>query len=41
MAEHAVGTRDQWLAARKDLLEAEKAHMRAGDELARRRVALP
>ena len=41
MAGHPVGTRDQWLAARKDLLEAEKAHIRAGDELARRRVALP
>jgi len=41
MAGHPVGTRDQWLAARTDLLEAEKAHMRGGDELARRRQALP
>ena len=41
MAGHAVGTRDQWLAARRELLEAEKAHMRGGDELARRRQALP
>jgi predicted dithiol-disulfide oxidoreductase (DUF899 family) len=41
MAEHRVGTRDQWLTARKDLLQAEKEHMRAGDEIARRRQQLP
>jgi predicted dithiol-disulfide oxidoreductase (DUF899 family) len=41
MAEHAVGTEDQWLAARKHLLEQEKEHMRQGDELARRRQDLP
>jgi predicted dithiol-disulfide oxidoreductase (DUF899 family) len=41
MPKHAVGTRDQWLAARKELLEAEKEHMRRGDELARRRQELP
>jgi predicted dithiol-disulfide oxidoreductase (DUF899 family) len=41
MTTHAIGTREQWLAARLDLLEAEKAHTRQGDELARRRQALP
>jgi len=39
--EHAVGTRDEWLTARKELLVAEKEHSRRGDELARRRRALP
>lgn len=38
---HATGTRDEWLAARLDLLEAEKEHTRRSDELARRRQALP
>ncbi|HEX3561626.1 MAG TPA: DUF899 domain-containing protein [Solirubrobacterales bacterium] len=41
MADQPVGTRDQWLAARKELLGAEKEHMRQGDELARRRRELP
>ncbi|MGH3111874.1 MAG: DUF899 family protein, partial [Gaiellaceae bacterium] len=41
MPEHAVGTRDQWLSARRELLDAEKEHMRQGDELARRRQGLP
>src|SRR5919109_484412 len=41
MPEHAVGTRDQWLSARRELLDAEKEHMRRGDELARRRRELP
>jgi predicted dithiol-disulfide oxidoreductase (DUF899 family) len=41
MAEHAMGTRDDWLAARKELLQQEKEHMRQGDELARRRQQLP
>src|SRR5205807_26968 len=41
MATHAVGTRDEWLAIRKDLLKEEKEHMRRGDELARRRQELP
>jgi predicted dithiol-disulfide oxidoreductase (DUF899 family) len=36
-----TGTRDEWLAARLDLLEAEKDLTRRGDELARRRQALP
>ena len=34
-------TREQWLAARLELLEAEKEHTRRGDELARRRQELP
>src|SRR3984893_2747195 len=41
MPEHATGTRDEWLAARLELLEAEKELTRRGDELARRRQALP
>jgi predicted dithiol-disulfide oxidoreductase (DUF899 family) len=41
MPEHAVGTKEQWLSARKELLDAEKEHMRRGDELARRRQELP
>jgi predicted dithiol-disulfide oxidoreductase (DUF899 family) len=36
-----VGTREQWLAARLELLAAEKEHTRRGDELARRRRELP
>ena len=38
---HATATRAQWLAARRDLLEAEKELTRHSDELARRRQALP
>lgn len=38
---HATGTREQWLEARLELLEAEKAHTRRGDELARQRQELP
>ena len=38
---HPTGTRDEWLAARLDLLQAEKELTRRGDELARRRQALP
>ena len=34
---HATGTREQWLAARLELLEAEKELTRRSDELARRR----
>jgi predicted dithiol-disulfide oxidoreductase (DUF899 family) len=41
MSEHQTGTQDQWLAARRELLEAEKAHRREGDELASRRRQLP
>jgi len=38
---HTTGTRKEWLAARLDLLEAEKALTRQSDELARRRRELP
>ncbi|MEP7062771.1 MAG: thioredoxin family protein [Betaproteobacteria bacterium] len=38
---HVTATRKQWLAARLDLLEAEKELTRRGDELAQRRQALP
>jgi predicted dithiol-disulfide oxidoreductase (DUF899 family) len=41
MTAHATGTREQWLAARLELLEAEKELTRRGDELARRRQDLP
>jgi predicted dithiol-disulfide oxidoreductase (DUF899 family) len=41
MAEHVTGTREEWLAARLEVLEAEKEHTRRGDELARRRRELP
>jgi predicted dithiol-disulfide oxidoreductase (DUF899 family) len=41
MTTHATGTREQWLAARLALLEAEKEHTRRSDELARQRQALP
>ncbi len=36
-----TGTREEWLAARLELLEAEKDLTRRGDELARRRRQLP
>ncbi|MGL4960654.1 MAG: DUF899 domain-containing protein [Inquilinus sp.] len=41
MTAHLTGTREEWLAARLDLLAAEKALTRQSDELARRRQALP
>ena len=41
MTAHTIGTREEWLAARRDLLAAEKEHTRRGDELARRRRELP
>ncbi len=41
MTDHKTGTREQWLAARLELLEAEKALTRRSDELARRRQELP
>jgi predicted dithiol-disulfide oxidoreductase (DUF899 family) len=41
MTDHKVGTRDEWLAARVKLLEAEKVHTRRGDELAQMRQELP
>src|ERR1700709_1699371 len=41
MTKHVTGTRAEWLAARLELLEAEKELTRRGDELARQRQALP
>jgi predicted dithiol-disulfide oxidoreductase (DUF899 family) len=41
MTEHKVGTREEWLAARKDLLEREKELTRRSDELAQQRQGLP
>src|SRR5256886_15884592 len=41
MNTHKTGTRAEWLAARLELLDAEKELTRRGDELARRRQALP
>jgi predicted dithiol-disulfide oxidoreductase (DUF899 family) len=41
MPAHKTGTREEWLAARRELLVAEKEHMRRRDELARRRGDLP
>jgi predicted dithiol-disulfide oxidoreductase (DUF899 family) len=39
--EHAIGTREEWLAAREELLIREKEHTRLGDQLARQRRELP
>src|SRR3954466_7178649 len=41
MYQHNTGTREQWLAARLQLREAEKELTRRGDEVARRRRELP
>jgi predicted dithiol-disulfide oxidoreductase (DUF899 family) len=41
MTDHKTGTREEWLAARLELLEAEKALTRRGDEVARQRQELP
>jgi predicted dithiol-disulfide oxidoreductase (DUF899 family) len=41
MTKHTTGTREEWLAARLELLDAEKELTRRGDELARRRQELP
>src|SRR6202047_1731057 len=41
MTKHMTGTRDEWLAARLELLVAEKALTRRSDELARWRQELP
>jgi predicted dithiol-disulfide oxidoreductase (DUF899 family) len=41
MTKHKTGTREDWLAARLELLEAEKELTRRSDELARRRQELP
>ena len=41
MTTHKTGTREDWLAARLELLNAEKALTRRGDEIARQRQDLP
>src|SRR5512144_3314131 len=41
MMNHKTGTRNEWLNARLQLLEAEKEHVRRSDELARQRQELP
>jgi predicted dithiol-disulfide oxidoreductase (DUF899 family) len=41
MTDHKVVSREQWQAARDELLQAEKEHTRMADELARKRRELP
>jgi predicted dithiol-disulfide oxidoreductase (DUF899 family) len=41
MADHEVVSREEWAAARDELLAREKEHTRLGDELARGRRELP
>jgi predicted dithiol-disulfide oxidoreductase (DUF899 family) len=41
MADHAVVSRNEWVAARRELLEQEKQWTRLRDELSRQRRALP
>ncbi|NUR77442.1 MAG: DUF899 domain-containing protein [Thermoleophilia bacterium] len=41
MPEHTIGTREEWQAARDELLAEEKELTRRGDELARKRRELP
>src|SRR3954447_21994072 len=41
MTTHEIGTQEQWLKARLELLEAEKELTRRSDEVARRRQELP
>jgi predicted dithiol-disulfide oxidoreductase (DUF899 family) len=41
MTTHRTGTREEWVAARLELLAAEKELTRRGDELARQRQELP
>jgi predicted dithiol-disulfide oxidoreductase (DUF899 family) len=41
MTTHRTGTREDWLAARRELLEAEKELTRRGDEVTQQRLALP
>jgi predicted dithiol-disulfide oxidoreductase (DUF899 family) len=41
MTDHQVVGREEWTAAREDLLAREKEHTRLGDELARQRRELP
>jgi predicted dithiol-disulfide oxidoreductase (DUF899 family) len=41
MTDHEIVSREEWAAARDELLSLEKEHTRQGDELARRRRELP
>jgi predicted dithiol-disulfide oxidoreductase (DUF899 family) len=41
MAEHRMGTREEWEAAREELLEREKELTHLNEELAQRRMELP
>jgi predicted dithiol-disulfide oxidoreductase (DUF899 family) len=41
MTDHEIGSREEWQAAREELLRREKEHTRMGDELARQRRELP
>ena len=41
MSDHRIGNREEWLAAREQLLAREKEHTRLGDELAQKRRELP
>ncbi len=41
MTDHTIGTREEWHAARIELLQAEKELTRHGDEVAKRRRELP
>src|SRR5918993_4527771 len=41
MTKHVTGTREEWLAARLQLLTREKELTRRSDELARQRLELP
>ena len=41
MTAHQIATREEWLAARLELLQAEKELTRRGDDVARQRQNLP
>jgi predicted dithiol-disulfide oxidoreductase (DUF899 family) len=41
MSGHRTGRREEWQASRRALLQAEKEHIRRGDEIARMRRQLP
>jgi predicted dithiol-disulfide oxidoreductase (DUF899 family) len=41
MTDHKIGSREEWQAAREELVRREKEHTRMGDELARQRRELP
>lgn len=41
MIDHKIGTREEWIAAREQLLVREKEYTRLGDEIAQKRRGLP